>query len=326
MLRRLQRGPASKAELIAAVRAYTPNDDPYGGATGSALTKRFETDKANLRAIFGVEWRYRRDIDAYELMDVWEPPFDLPDQALKVIAFLQATFEIGTPMHDEVQDFLSLLTSYLPPERRGDLDNQRGALDVAWGRHDNDAIDPAMERGLEKAQRTRRLVAFDYYSPAQRDGQPRRHIVEPWQRYFDSVRGHDYLRGYCRQTTSEAYGTIPQRSYIRYRLSRIHNLEVLPDKLGRQPPRVLQEPLIYRLAPMIARRGEVSHHPGIDIEERARQENGGMIVHAKTDDIWWAVRTLLHYGPNCEVLGGEKALYEMRRTVEQMAEVYRIVE
>jgi predicted DNA-binding transcriptional regulator YafY len=308
------------------VRAYTPNDDPYGGATGSALTKRFETDKDNLQNIFGVEWRYRRDIGAYELIDVWEPPFDLPDQALKVMAFLQATFEIGAPMHDEVQDFLSLLTSYLPPERRGDLDDQRTALDVAWGRHDDAEIDPAMERGLDKALLARRLVAFDYYSPSQQDGKPRRHIVEPWQRYFDSVRGHYYLRGYCRQTTSEAYGTIPQRRYIRYRLSRMHNLEVLPDKLGRQPPHVPQEPLVYRLAPMIARRGEVSRHPGIEIIELEPQDDDSVIVHAKTDDIWWAVRTLLHYGPSCEVLGGREALYEMRRTVAQMADVYAVGE
>jgi predicted DNA-binding transcriptional regulator YafY len=323
MLRRLQRGPATKADLIAEVRSQI--EEPYGDAQGRPLDRRFERDKRKLRDLMGAEIRYRRAIDCYELVDVWEPLLDLPDRALRALAFLQETFEPDVPMHDEVQGFLSLLMSYLSPERRGDLARQRTELSVAWGRRDDDAIDPVVEHKLRKAYTQRRRVSFDYYSPAQADQQPRHHVVEPWELYFDSVRGHYYMRGYCLQTTSEAFGTVEQRKYIIYRMGRIHNVTVLPEKLPPQPRYAPKISLIYRLAPAIARRGEISRHPGITVVDTELQEDGSVVVQAETDNVWWAVRTLLHYGSNCEVLGGREARYEAQCIVQRMAELYEVI-
>jgi predicted DNA-binding transcriptional regulator YafY len=321
MLRRLQRGPASKTELIDTVlRAL--GGEVYGGAEGRALDKRFEADKNHLREHFGLILTYHRDTGRYELVDSWEPLLDLPDDALAAVAFLQKTFEPGTPNHDRVQDFLSLLVSYLAPERRGDLDRRRTALAVQWGQRDEDEIDPGVDQGLRRAIIKRRLVEFDYYSPSQADGKPRRHIAQPWERYFDSTRGHDYLRGYCLATTSEAYGRIEQRRYMYYRLGRIRDLQVLPDKLPPAPPSVPMEPVTYRLAPQIARRGEVTRHPGIKILRKATQEDGSIIVYGETESPWWAVRTLLHYGATCEILGGSEVLYEVRRVVKSLRKMY----
>jgi predicted DNA-binding transcriptional regulator YafY len=200
----------------------------------------------------------------------------------------------------------------------------RVALAVQWGRRDRDTLAPGVDRALTKALISRRLIAFDYYSPSQPDGQPRRHTVEPWERYFDSARGHDYLYGYCRQTTSAAYGARDQHRYFHYRLGRIQNVSVLPDKLPAIPPRVRTEPLVYRLAPEIVRRGEISDHPGIEIQRKETEGNGGVTVYAETDNVWWAVRTLLHYGATCEILGGPAARYEAERTVRALAARYGI--
>ena len=320
LLRCLQQGPATKTELVSDARRKL--NEPYQNADGRSLDRRFERDKQKLRDLFGVELEYQRTTRQYKLIDTWEPLLNLPDTALEAMAFLQATFEPDAPQHDLVQDFLNLLASYLSPERRGDLTRQHAALAVAWGQRDDDEIDTGVERDLRRAMAQRRLIAFDYFSPSQADQAPRRHIVEPWERYFDSVRGHYYLRGYCRRTTSEAYGIVDQDRYFIYRVGRIGNLAVLPDKLPQTPPQTPRKPFIYRLMPTIARRGEVTRHPGITIQRTEIEEGGGMRVYAETDNVWWAVRSLLHYGANCEILGGREALYEMQQIVRRMAEMY----
>jgi predicted DNA-binding transcriptional regulator YafY len=319
-LRRLQRGPATRDELIEAARA-TVGRDAYGDAIGRALDKRFEGDKHRLRDWLGLEWYYSRRAGTYEIVDVWEPLLDLSDEALAAIAFLQETFDPSTPMHDAVQNLLGSLVGYLSPERRGDLERQRTALQVEWGQRDDDVIPPDVQAGLSRAYVERRLVAFDYLSPGHADGVPRRHVVEPWEPFFDAVRGHYYLRGYCRYSDGPL-GRRSQNRYIRYRLGRMSNLEVLPPKLPPSPPKAPRVELVYQLAPKIARRGEVTRHPGITILATEAQPDGSLIVRAETEDAWWAVRTLLHYGPNCQVLGGGEALWEMRRTVREMGRVY----
>jgi len=321
LLRRLQRGPVTKVDWIASLQ-HAPEGDLYEGATGRALQKRFEADKARLKDIFGVTWVYHQASGEYELQDIGAPVIDLPDEALKAMAFLQSTFEPGAPMADAVQNLLSLLVNCLPPERGGVVSRQRAAFSIEWGQRDDDVIDLGVEAKLQRALQKRRLVALDYYSPSQADGQPRRHTVEPWGLAFSSVWGHYYLRGYCRHTESAAYGRVMQRKYMYYRLGRIRNVEVLPEKLSPIPPTVHPKPLAYRLAATIARQGDVTRHPGITIVRKEAQEDGSLIVHAEVDNVWWAVRSLLHYGANCEVLGGREVLWEMRKTVRAMAVMY----
>ena len=264
LLLRLQHGPVSKHDLIEAVLTQVDREAYGGDVSPRALNKRFEADKKRLYELFGVELRYRRTDNTYEIKAIWEPLLDLPAEAIEAIAFLQSTFSPAAPQSEQIQNLLSLLQSYLPIERQGSLHQHRSALEVDWGQRDSDTIAPHIEANLNKALLEHRLIRFDYHSPAQADRQPRQHTVEPWQRYFDSVRGHYYLRGFCRQVVGPN-GTWRANRYFAYRLGRIDNLELLSQKLPPIPPPVPQEKFSYRLTAEIARLGDVTQHPGITI-------------------------------------------------------------
>ncbi len=323
-LRRLQRGPASKSELIEAMEIAEP--DSYYEVSGRALDKRFEGDKRRLQEIFGLKLRYSRATAQYELVEIWEPVLDFPDDALQTMVFLQQTFGPAAPNYENVQRFLGLIASYLPPERRGVVESQRQTLAISWGQRDDDVLAPQVEEKLQKALLERRLVTFDYLSPAYPDERHRQHTVEPWEKFFDPQWGHYYLRGYCR-SIREPDGNITQpRQYYHYRLGRISNVSVLPDKLSWRPPTALEKLLVYRLAPQIARHGNVTQHVGITITRTEIQPDGAVVVYAQTESLWWALRILLHYGATCEILGGPEALAEMRQIVGELADLYGLRE
>jgi len=99
-------------------------------------------------------------------------------------------------------------------------------------------------------------------------------------------------------------------------------LEELPARLPpgqRRPPRYFVH---YLLAPPVGR-GDISQH----FEEMSvtRHPEGAAEVKGYTDNEWDAVRTLLGYGENCTVLGGEEVLRLMRRRVQGMARNYGMV-
>jgi predicted DNA-binding transcriptional regulator YafY len=96
-------------------------------------------------------------------------------------------------------------------------------------------------------------------------------------------------------------------------------LRVSPTKVEtrhRNPPRF---PVHYLLSPEIGR-GEISHRfPETQI---TRHPDGSAEVHAVTDNVWAAARTLLSYGDGCIVLGGAELRQEMERWVKDMAKNY----
>ena len=96
---------------------------------------------------------------------------------------------------------------------------------------------------------------------------------------------------------------------------------MLPQKLPSSPPPAPSYPVVYQLAPQLARSG-VTRHPEITILEIEQRDDGSALVRGETDSLFWAVRTLLRYGPNCRVLGGAEMLAEMRHTVTAMARQY----
>ena len=324
LLHRLQAGPAGKQELIEAVLSQMDQEAYGGDVSARALNKRFEADKKRLFDLFGVTLRYRRGDNVYEIQEVWEPLLNLPDESLTAMAFLQSTFSPAAPQSEQVQDFLSLLQTYLPPDRQRSLEQQRTALAVEWGQRDSDLIPPQIEETLNRALLEHRLIVFDYHSPAQADRKPRRHTVEPWRRYFDSVRGHYYLRGFCRAVAGPS-GVWQARRYFAYRLGRISNLEVLPQRLPPFPPPARTDRFSYRLGAEIARLGDVTQHPGITILQTETQPDEGILIHAETDDVWRATRSLLHYGANCQVLPGSRVYHELRETLKKMAESYDLL-
>ena len=319
LIQRAQRGPASQDELLQAV-LNQEGPEAYGETSGKALQRRLENDLHRIRNDLLVDLYFDRRVGGYVIRDTWLPLLDLPDKDLATIAWLEQTFGHDSPQHDEVHALLGRLRFYLAPERSVVIERRHTALAMDLGQRDEDEISPAVWAGLTKALVKRRRVEFAYRSPQQEDGVPRRHVVDPDERYFDTVRGHYYLRGWCHYTDGPL-GRYEQGRYFYYRLGRIADLRVLPNKLPATLPTAPRYAVEYELTPQVAQLG-ITHHRGLEITKIERQETGGVVVSGTTDNLFWAVRTLLHYGPNCRVLGGPEMLWEMRKVVREMAKIY----
>jgi hypothetical protein len=319
IIRRAQRGPASRNELIQAVLQEV-GAEAYGETEDEALNLRLHKDLERIRRHLLVDLYFDRQIDGYVIKDIWMPLLDLPDEDLTTIAWLEQTFDHDSPQHDEVHALLGRLRSYLALERVAAIERSRTALVMDLGQRDEDEIRPAVWEGLTRALTQRRRVELLYLSPRHKDGQPRRHVVDPYERYFDTTRGHYYLRAYCRRIEGPD-GRADPCDYFTYRVGRILEMTVLPHKLPPMPPRVPRYPVEYELAARIARLG-ITRHPDIEIQEVERREDGSVVVRGETDRVFWAVRSLLHYGATCRVLGGPEMRREMQKIVTEMAHMY----
>jgi predicted DNA-binding transcriptional regulator YafY len=320
ILCRAQRGPASREELIEAV-LLQEGPAAYGEVEGEALHSRFENDLHRIRDKLRVDLYFDRGAGGYVIKDTWLPLLDLPDEDLATIAWLEQTFDHDSPQHDEVHALLGRLRFCLAPERRAKIERHRTALVVDLGQRDEDKIAPAVRDGLTRALTQRQRVEFNYRSPQHKDGLPRRHVVDPYEpSYFDTVRGHYYLRGWCHYIVGPL-GRQEVGDYLDYRLGRMSDLQVLPNRLPPFPPRARRYSVVYELTPQVARLG-ITRHPRIEIEAVERRDDGSVLVRGTTDSVFWAIQTLMHYRYQCRVLGGPQMLREMRATVRKMAQMY----
>ena len=316
IIRRAQRGPASRNDLLEAALAH---EDPsaHEGVEDQVLYQRLEKDLGRIRRNLMVDLYFDRRTGRYTIHDIWLPLLDLPDEDLETIAWLEETFDYDSPQHDEVHALLGRLRFYLGVERQGMIEHCRAALEMDLKQRDEDEIKPAVWKGLTKALSERRQVEFLYLSPQYGDGQPRCHVVDPHEWYFDTTRGHHYLRAYCRRCE----GANDHTGYITYRVGRILQLKVLPQKLAPVTPAVPRYAVEYELMPEVARTG-VTRLRWIEIKEIERRDDGSALVRGETENLFWAVRALLHYGSTCRVLGGPEVLHEMERVVGEMAGLY----
>ncbi|MEA3340298.1 MAG: WYL domain-containing protein [Chloroflexota bacterium] len=317
IIRRAQRCPASRDDLLEAALAQ---EEPGAreGTEKQVLYHRLEKDLGRIRNNLMVDLYCDRRTGAYTIRDTWLPLLDLPDEDLATMAWLEQTFDYDSPQHDEVHALLGRLRLYLGVERQGEIDRYRPSLAVDLGQRDEDEIEAAVWEGLTRALLERRQVEFLYLSPQYEDGQPRRHVAAPHERYFE--RGHYYLRAYCRRVTGPD-GRAEPRCYIAYRVGRIMELKVLPQKMSPLSPAAPRYSVEYELSPQVARTG-VTHQPEIEVREIERREDGSALVRGETENLFWAVRALLHYGSTCRVLGGPEVAREMREVVGRMADVY----
>ena len=233
IIHRVQRGPASWQDLIEAVQAQEGHD-AYGEATGEAAG---QARRRRIRENMGVDLCFDRQAGGYVIKGTWRPLLDLPDEDLATMAWLEETFGLESPQHDEVHALLGRLRLYLGTERLAALERCRTSLAVDLGRRDEDQIRPSVWNGLTKALLERRQVELVYLSPRYEDGQPRRHVVEPYERTFDTTHGHYYLRAYCRRVEGPD-GRDDPRCYRTYRVGRILELTVLAQKMSPLPPAV----------------------------------------------------------------------------------------
>lgn len=314
ILRRLQRGPATRDELIQTVEASID-----GPAYGKASEKALRRDLKELRATFGLTIQLRQG--AYRLDEVGRLPLlDLPDDALEVLAFLYETFKPDAPEGEEVRRLLDTLTSYLPEERRHEVRRLRTIPRIELQRVDEGDIDDEVWDTIEYAVVKRRQLAFDYLSPRHEEPEPRHHLVEPYDLYFDD--GHYYLDAYCLRW-SGPLGARDHHDYIQYRVDYIvpGSAEVRPDKLGpgRRTPRTYT--LRYELAPVIARGGVSRRFPETEVKIR---DDGWAEVAATITNPFMAARRLLSYGAGCRVLGPAEVVRIIEEAVQGMAEVYGV--
>ena len=325
IIRRAQRGRAGREDLIKAMLAEeSPGDigspDCIEEVEKSALFRRLENDLRRIRRNLLVDVNFDRQAGGYMIRDCWTPLLDLPDRDLATIAWLEETFDLRSPQHDEVHSLLGKLRLYLGPERLAVIERSRTALALDLSQRDEDEILPAVQEKLTKALLQRRQIEFLYLSPQYEDGQPRRHVADPHERYFDTTRGHYYLYAYCRRCEGPE-GHEELNCFITYRIGRISALKVLPRKLSPVSPAAPCYQVAYELKPEIARTG-TSRPRWIEVETVDHREDGSALVRGKTSNLFWAVRSLLHYGPNCRVIGGPEMAQEMREIVRKMVEMY----
>jgi predicted DNA-binding transcriptional regulator YafY len=319
ILRRLQRGPAERDALADHVRIDV-DPSAYADFARKADQQLLANDIKRLRS-FGVEIDHydgQYHLASYGAFS----PVALTETDLNTLAFLIETFGPGTPNAEDVQQLVRTMADWLPESQRDSISGRRQRLRVDLRRKDNDRIDPAVEAAVNRAWSGRRLLRFAYRSLSQSDGVLRVHTVQPWHVYFDSVRGHFYLDGYCVEVIGP-HGPWKRQQWQQYRLGRIlaEGIEVLPDRLPPEPPKRPRHPLEYWLAPEVARLGEVTRHFD-NTQTHETDADGWVRVTATASDLFGAVRQLLHYGPYCKVTGGSEARREMEKLVQAMARLY----
>lgn len=318
LLLRLMRGPATTQELAETVQTSA-------AACGetlpeSAVHRRFEEDRRRLRQWFNAEITYNRRTDAYALTDVSRAWLDLPDDALRGLAFLKATFgQDSAVMQADVLRLIEYLQMLLPRQRRHEIDRERGLIEARLTPRDADDIPDGLLEQLGLICSQRRYLEFDYIAASNQDNIPRRHLVEPLRCLFDEAQGHYYLQAFNLETSGPK-GRHVHNEIRHYRVGRIRNLKALPTHFPENNRRLPRYELVYELSPQVARRGVTQHFSESIVHE---QPDGSATVHAISHDLFFDLRRLLHYGASCRVIGGEAAVKEMKLLVERLYRRYQ---
>lgn len=324
ILRRLQRGPARKGELLAAVYE-AEGAAAYGGATGAALDKRFEADKRRLRHELHTPVTYDKTAAGYVLGESGRPLLDLPDDDLSTLAFLADTFGSDSPRATDVQQLIDRLASWLPAERRQALRRTVGDWPKPDLRlRDKEEIPLNVWNAVHAAWRRAQEIAFDYRTGDEDAIHVRWHHVQPWDVEFTD-RGHYRLLGFCLSCDGPD-GPLEPRDYRHYRLSRIvsGSVRVLPRKLPPVRPRGHPRRVVFELSPTIARFGVSARKEMIGEPSTAPAADGWTRVEGQTLDVFELARNLLYYGDHCRVLGGPELLEEVRGLVRGLAALYGV--
>lgn len=320
IVRRLLRGPATKQELLEAVRLVV-GPEAYS-ASETAATHALKNDRAALAAHLGIQVAFDRSLGCYRLASLGETPWlDLDDNALAAIATIHAAFASGGPEAERVRAFLDQIRALLPPERL--TRTRRPAVSILLRDLDEQPVAPRVLDTVQRAIAERRRLGFRYSASTPAEREPRYHEVEPHEIVFRD--GHYYLECFALYSRGEPRGEITHNQYRRLRLQGIVDddmLRVLPERLPPGRPRRRSYPVRYRLAAPAVHHGVSRHFTDMQVEKLA---DGAALVAGTTYDPWGAARTLLHYGDSCTVLGGDEVLREMRKLVTAMAKNYGLL-
>lgn len=313
----LMRGPTPNDDLLKMIHEDArQNDDEL---VDSAARKRFEEDRSRLKTWFGAELDYSRAENTYTLLNITRPLLDLSDESIQGMAFLTRTFSGNdAPMAPAVRAFLGQVSLLLPIRRRHEIDKQRGLLEMQLGVRDEDDISPETWEAVRTSVIERRQLEFTYFSASSSDGQPRSHRVEPIRYFFDTVRKHYYLEAFWLESKSYLGTRDQKRRVQRFRMGRMTLPHILPTHFPANQ-RIPKKELVYVLKPEVARMGVTRHFEDMQVIEN---EDGSARVHVMSSDLFFDLRTLLHYGDNCHVIGGDEAVQQMTSIVQRLAEIY----
>lgn len=314
LLLRLMRGGATTEDLHKIIIDDVGNERKV---SDKAVKRMFEEDKRRLKDWFHVEINFSRSNSQYELIHLGRSLVDLSEDAVRGFAFLEQTFsDDSAPAGVDVRSLLHAISVVIPYERRQEISKQR-SLEMELSTQDTDQIPPDVWEAVKTSTDHCRQLEFLYGSPQREDKVF--HQVEPIRYFFDVVRKHYYLEFFWLYSQSGAYGRTEQNYKVaRFRLDRMSNPKVLPNHFNPNR-RIPSQELIYELSANIARLDVTEHFPEMQVYPN---EDGSVKVIAQSRDLFFDLRTLLHYGANCRVIGGEEALYQMKRLIKDMAKVY----
>jgi predicted DNA-binding transcriptional regulator YafY len=310
LARRLIRGPASAATLIAEARSVF-DDEIYPPDANAALRH----DLAALRLEFDCRIEYKAGT-GYSLTHPGQLALlDLPDAELEALAFLTATFaDSPLPNNAQVSSLLGRVAGLLPANRQ-ELLQRSPAYPHVEQPAAGDAAAAKMLATLKRAIR-RGQVAFEYRSSLVPGAAPVRHRVAPYDIIYRD--GHTYLDAFCYECP---IGELVNR-YNLYRLDRIvaGTLKLLPTQLppGEIPRRLHQ--LRYWLSPQVAKLRDIARwFPESKVEF---YDDGSALVSAQAGDLWQARQILLRYREHCRVLAPPELIAMMRDSITRMAALY----
>ncbi|MCC7452333.1 MAG: WYL domain-containing protein [Anaerolineae bacterium] len=313
ILQRLLRAPASSDELLRII--WEKAEEAEEKLSRSAALKRFEEDRRRLRETFGCDIQFERSTELYVLRGMDRALIDLADVSLRGLAFLQTTFNSPEAvMREDVQSLLDQILMLISSRRRRDLVRERGLLEVNLQPRDQDEILDGVWESVRTACGEHRQLEFHYVSPKQDDGMARTHLVEPIRYFFDPVRAHYYLEAYWLESSGPK-GRHLQNFVQLFRLGRIQDPQVLPRHFVPNRRSLPKHELVYELTAEVARLGVTRHFMD---QQDFPQPDGSAIVKVQSHNLFFDLRTLLHYGPNCRVIGGEEARKQMQLLVEGM--------
>lgn len=310
LIRRMVRGPATPAELIADARRFF-DEEIYPASAATALRHDFDALRDQFECVI------ERDREGrYALVDYGRLALlDLPDADLETLSFLVSLFAEGpTPNAPQVQALFDRILALLPPDRRKVYQTSGPHLRMDTPQQGSS---PSNEI-LEQIRRNlgRQYLSFLYRSTFSAENVIESHRVAPYRLFMRD--GHTYLEAVCH---AAPYREIEGR-YVPYRVDRIvdGSLKVEPTRLPPGEPPRRSHPLRYRLAPQVALRRDIAiWFPRSSV---TFLPDGSAEISAEVSDLWQARQILLRYREHCEVLEPAELVQMMRESVTLLQERY----
>lgn len=297
-------GPQSFNEILADLeRKDLFRQDHALDPTTIARRQRFQL-KQDIEALrlLGYDLLYDSELKHY----TWQnSPFGLsltPSQLASLALLLGNFRSLTIPHAAEIADLLTFLADHLPSDQQKQLNKQRPPLHIdlqeTTGYRD---ADPDTVKKIEQAIQQGQQLEFTYRS---RDGQERRHVIEPRPLVFRQ--GHVYLYGW----------SVDWNKDLPFRLDYIQpgTVHILSNSIKERPfPRSYT--LRYQLSALVARDRVSKHFPDQDVEYH---EDGSATVTARITDLFDTAQILFRYREHCLVLDPPELVEQMRTSIAKM--------